>query len=428
MTNASRITIAPTADRLLRGDKPFFFCADTVWSAFTNPTLTQWRTYLAKRRSQGFNVLQIDILPQWDRTPLAPQAMPYAVNPDGRADFARRNDTYFSRAAEMLMMAAAEGFTPALVLLWNDYLPGSWASRIAPGHTMSAAEIRSYVEHAVSTFAPYHPIYFVSGDTGFNSDEEKAGYQLALELVKTHSPRAITALHLKPKVELPPEFIHSSLLDLYIYQSGHMAGSQDNSYTLAAQALGYPVKRPIINSEPCYEGHAHGRAYGRFSATEVRRSVWQSLLSGASAGIAYGAHGVWCWHEHGAPPYPGVKFGGAPQPWVDAVEFRGAWDVGFARWLFETYELFDLQPAALVSEPATPEICAGTSPDGAKIAAYLPYNFPVRVSRDLRSYEVVVIELTTRHVIRPHLQYADNATTIDANPITADSLVIAVRR
>lgn len=48
----------------------FFYLADTVWSAFTNIDLTDWAYYLKVRKEQGFNVLQINILPQWDRSVL----------------------------------------------------------------------------------------------------------------------------------------------------------------------------------------------------------------------------------------------------------------------------------------------------------------------------------------------------------------------
>ena len=47
--------------------RPFFYLADTIWSAFTNITLEEWEYYLRRRREQGFTVLQINTLPQWDR-------------------------------------------------------------------------------------------------------------------------------------------------------------------------------------------------------------------------------------------------------------------------------------------------------------------------------------------------------------------------
>jgi hypothetical protein len=63
----------------------------------------------------------------------------------------------------------------------------------------------------------------------------------------------------------------------------------------------YPVK-PLINSEPCYEGR-------RLQPEKVRRippgrdpeAAWTSVLSGASAGVTYGAHGVWNWKKKNSP-------------------------------------------------------------------------------------------------------------------------------
>ena len=49
-----------------RNGKHFFYLADTCWSAFTNITLEEWEYYLELRRQQGFNVIQINALPQWD--------------------------------------------------------------------------------------------------------------------------------------------------------------------------------------------------------------------------------------------------------------------------------------------------------------------------------------------------------------------------
>ncbi|MFR3924238.1 MAG: DUF4038 domain-containing protein [Collinsella sp.] len=52
----------------------------------------------------------------------------------------------------------------------------------------------------------------------------------------------------------------------------------------------------MVNSEPCYEQMGASRnVYWRFTAQDCRASVWSSILAGASAGVTYGAHGVWNW-------------------------------------------------------------------------------------------------------------------------------------
>ena len=62
------VVVSKTQDYFLRNGKPFFYLADTVWSSLTNTSFEEWEEYLTYRKIQGFNALQIDILPQWDRS------------------------------------------------------------------------------------------------------------------------------------------------------------------------------------------------------------------------------------------------------------------------------------------------------------------------------------------------------------------------
>jgi len=62
------IYISDSRDYFLRDGEKFFYLADTAWSAFTNASIDDWRYYLEFRRAQEFNAIQINILPQWDRS------------------------------------------------------------------------------------------------------------------------------------------------------------------------------------------------------------------------------------------------------------------------------------------------------------------------------------------------------------------------
>ena len=57
--------ITPDDRVLKRGSLPFFWLGDTCWSAFTNMTDAEWQDYIIKRAAQGFNVVQVNALPQW---------------------------------------------------------------------------------------------------------------------------------------------------------------------------------------------------------------------------------------------------------------------------------------------------------------------------------------------------------------------------
>ena len=99
-------------------NKPFFYLADTIWSAFTNVTMEEWRYYLKTRKAQGFTVLQINTLPQWDRCMTDVGVYPFATEDGQKMDFSRWEKDYYDRARQMCRMAKEEGFQLALVVLW----------------------------------------------------------------------------------------------------------------------------------------------------------------------------------------------------------------------------------------------------------------------------------------------------------------------
>ena len=76
----------------IKDGKPFFYLADTCWSAFTNIRENDWHYYLQYRKRQGYNVLQINILPQWDASGTDLNYVPYALKEDGGYDFTKINE------------------------------------------------------------------------------------------------------------------------------------------------------------------------------------------------------------------------------------------------------------------------------------------------------------------------------------------------
>ena len=92
------LQIAENKHTLLKDGKPFFYLADTCWSAFTNITDEEWEYYLYKRKVQGFNTIQINILPQWDAS-----ATDLDYKPFVNGDPFTLNEEYFTHAKEMCL-------------------------------------------------------------------------------------------------------------------------------------------------------------------------------------------------------------------------------------------------------------------------------------------------------------------------------------
>ena len=54
------MTLTIHKKNFIKDGKPFFYLADTCWSAFTNIPENDWHYYLQYRKRQGYNVLQIN--------------------------------------------------------------------------------------------------------------------------------------------------------------------------------------------------------------------------------------------------------------------------------------------------------------------------------------------------------------------------------
>ena len=420
------LTIAPTGRHFLKDGAPFFYLADTIWNAFAGPTPEEWQGYLAYRRRQGFTALQITVLPiLHDASEFAPGLSPFARDAAGRFDFGAPSPAYFEHAASLLAAARAEGLVPAPVLLWCNYVPGTWASARDPQAVMPFEALDGYVEYAVRAFAPFDPIWIISGDTDFTGPEPIRYYAAALEGVKRRSPGALTTMHLAPQADLPDEIASSADLDFYMFQSGHHVEEPARPYALAERFAGKPVTRPVVNGEPPYEGHGHGHRYGRFTAFDVRRAIWQSLLSGAGAGVTYGAHGIWSWHRTGQR-FTSEAFSMRPFDWHDALHFDGAWDAGLARDLFERHNLFGVVSRQdLLSGP--PEIRAAASPDAARLAVYVPYPTEITLDVDPGDYRWMAIDLAWRRSWTAPIAAREGRAVIPMYEANGDVLVVAER-
>jgi hypothetical protein len=419
------IRISETKDYFIKEGKKFFYLADTVWSAFSKTSIEEWEHYLDYRRSQNFNVLQINILKQFDAGEKDKQLSSFNYNVDRSIDFYSFNQAYFEKAQKMLDMAVKKGFTPALVVLWGNYVKDTWMVKDNGSMIMPYDAVKPYVEFVVKTFSRFDPIYMISGDTDFGSEETIKYYKTAMDTIKALSPSSLTTLHLCFKPDMPDSLVYSNNLDFYMYQSSHSIEGQYAAHQYARHFLNSPVKRPVVNGEPCYEGHGYGFKYGRFSAFDVRKAMWQSVLAGAKAGVTYGAHGIWSWHTKGSP-FNGEAYASIPFDWKTALYFEGAWDAGYLRWVFETNDLFDILPDNDILINKTEEIITARNEN--KIVVYIPYSIDVKLKIDMRGFEAVMINLSNKKIFRPCISIEGDVIMVKMHDFNSDVLLIAEKK
>ncbi|GAA3452289.1 apiosidase-like domain-containing protein [Dactylosporangium matsuzakiense] len=418
------VTIDPNAPRFLIDGAPAFLLADTLWAAFVRPTEQEWVAYLRLRRRQGFNAVNINVLPiPHDRSAAPGEREPFAVRPDGSWDFDAPDPAYLANARRMLETAVEHGMVPILVVLWCNFVPGTWGAALTPGLVMTEEQTAAHVDRVVDAFADLGVVFAASGDENFTDPQSTDRYASVLRRLRDRAPDNLRTLHPAPFVTPPAVLADGDLVDFYGYQAGH-----DDDWSVQPVNNGdalrrMPVRRPIVSMEPVYEGHGYGKGRGRHTAANVRLASWTSVLAGSGAGLGYGAHGVWPWHRPGEP-FSGEHFSGTPFPADVALRFDGAWDVGLLRRIVEEHDLWDLQvrPELVVDDRSG--ACFAVQDSPRRAALYLPHPFAVTLDLDLSAYRVSSWNLGARNRDHPVVRFGGGRTVVEQPEYLADTLVL----
>ena len=420
------LRVAASGRHLEQDGRPVFLLADTLWAAFSRMTEAEWADALRLRRRQGFNAVQVSVLPiAHDRSLGSGSRAPFR-EVDGGWDLDAPDPAYFDRARAMVATAGDLGLTVVLVVLWCNYVPDTWGSTRTPELALDDARTERYLDLVLERFADLGPVLCVSGDDSLDSPVALARYRSALHRLKAGAPDCLTTLHSTPSAVLPDDLAADPALDLYAYQSGHDDGWEERSAALPERYAALEPVRPVHSMEPCYEGHGFGGGRERHDARNVRRASWTGLLAGAGAGLGYAAHGAWSWHRSGED-FNGEHFSGIPLPAARALELPGAWDVGLLRRLVEQHGLQDLRPRQDLVLENRSGARLGVSPDGQRAAAYLPYAFRLRLALDLDGWSVETWDLA--HGRRDHVAWTvDGGRTTFEQPETTADLVHVLRR
>ncbi len=425
-----KLAVNDRKDGFTLDGRPWFWLADTCWGAFTSIELSDWEYYLARRAEQGINVLQVNTLPQWDRCRPDLGIYPYASEDGTVFDWSAPNEAYWERARGMCRMAVEHGIRPALVLLWCNYIPGTWGSMIAQklgAPVMPLDEIRPHIERVVRHLGEFDPVYVVTGDTDFKSDEAIRYYEEGLSAVCELAPNALRCMHInRANRTIPEQFIDR--LDFYMYQPGHNYEGQSEAWKLPEDFRASYPQKPLLNSEPCYEQMGASRnVYWRFTAQDCRASAWSGILSGAAAGLTYGAHGVWNWQtvqSKGSVLGEGFDM---PFRWQECLQFPGVWDYGMVPHVLNSLTeggLHAVVPAQELLDDAREAIRVARVGD--RVVAYLPRTTALKLHGPFADMEAVAFDLEDKRVA--HLPMRVDARTgmtrIEQHPFGHDALVI----
>jgi len=425
-TASRRLQIADSGDAFLCAGAPVFLLADTLWAAFSRMSMHEWRDVLRLRRRQGFNGVNVSILPiAHDRSMSSDERSPFQLRGDGSWDLNRPDRQYFSDARAMVEAAVTEGLVPTLVVLWCNYVPSTWGAALTPETVLDEQQTSRYVSLVLESFADLDPVFCISGDERFDDEVATARYQTTLRQVRDGARDCLTTMHSTPDATLPPAVANDPALSYYAFQSGHDVGWEERAQRLAEQYRGLPSPKPVVNMEPCYEGHGWGGGRGRHTSASVRAASWTGVLSGAGAGLGYAAHGAWSWHRTG-DNFNGAHFSGAPFPAARALELPGAWDMGLLRRIVEQHGLFDLRRRDDLLVDTSSGVRLGMSLSGDRAAVYLPSPFPVELRADLTGWQLQTWDLSTGRRDDVRRARGDEVTTFEQPDFLGDALYVLV--
>ena len=202
--------------------------------------------------------------------------------------------------------------------------------------------------------------------------------------------------------------------------------AQDEAWKLPEDFRAKYPKKPLINSEPCYEMMGASRhVYVRFNDENCRASAWAGILAGATAGVTYGAHGIWNWQTSQSQGSVLGEGFDAPFRWQEVLQLPGVWDFGMIEPLLDALGCRTLVPAQDELADDREQIrVAHNEAERPTYLAYLPRATALKLGVALEGYAARAIDLAQKRIAHLPVTIADGATRVAQHPFCADALIV----
>lgn len=355
-------------------NEPFFWLGDTAWACPARAAWEDWVTYIDTRAGQGFNVIQINSLPQFDAVkPVWKERKPFALGTDEQWDYDKINIDYFHHLDKMITYANEKGLIVAVVVLWFVHVPNSRLDLQHAKHCtgrMTLDQAKKYAEFLVDLLKNREIVWIISGDDDYKGEGVKEFYNAVGKVIKEKDQYGhLITTH---PAYMSGEYFHEEdWLDFNMIQSSHGDATQHNAYELVQEEWKRLPPKPVINAEPCYEGSKGWDTGHIFDRRDVRKACWWSILSGSIAGITYGASGIWQWAEV-AKESEDLE-NKLKKTWYEAIEYPGAIDLVRIKTFLTELPWWTLEPAQqLILNKPKSYTAVGASKSGDLLIAYLP--------------------------------------------------------
>jgi hypothetical protein len=375
-------------------DKPFFYLADTAWMLFYHVSREDADFYLQNRRQKGFTVVMPVMLRE---SPGTGMRNFYGDSPFVDDDPTRPNEAFFQNVDWVIQRAADLGLHVAILPTWGDKVGPLWMGDQEPPNfdptkfgpiIFNTNNARVYGEFLGRRYREQPIIWVLGGDRNPIGAEYVAVWRALAEGLRAgDGGRHLMTYHCC-SVGSSSRWLHDETwLDFNMMQTT-TRWDLDNYNLVLADYNRAPTK-PTLDGETRYEDShewfsrlpSHGR---RITAHQVRKAAYNAMLSGA-LGHTYGCRDVWYFYAPSSEiPPRDVK-----THWKKAMDFPGAFQMGYLRKLFTDYPFHKLVPdqeRKIVTHGSGERgayVPAARADGGAFALAYVPERMPIWV--DLRA-------------------------------------------
>ncbi len=369
--------------------EPFFWLADTAWEIVWKSRLAEMKSYISDRKRKGFTALQIVCMSHQVFTRgvgvINRNNEPYFLD----NNYLRLNPRYFQYLDTLVQMANDSGMVAVLVPLWaymNELHPSIWVS-----NQLNREQSLNAARYIGARYAGNHVAWIMAGDNSYTTPAQKEFWNtFARTIHQSSGRRHISTIHplaWSASFDYFPQT--TDWLDFNMYQSSHVA---EERYTWEAGMRGAALTptKPNLNGEAVYEdifnnlwepGDTVFRNTFRIRPEHVRRASYESMFSGAQAGITYGGNGIWQWNTREIP--------GSHQPrfTVDSAwNFIGSTQMAYLKSFMVALPWYRMSPYTQVQYrngrvPGDPQarVWSMIRNDNELLVCYVPKPEPIRV-------------------------------------------------
>lgn len=308
---------------------PFLYLGDTAWEMFARLSEEEAERYLENRRLKGFTVIQSVILTELDNL----STITGAAQLTDTSNITLSTD-YLNHIDHILQMAASKGLYVALLPTWGDKVDKQWGRGPEMFNVKNAREYGCFLG---ACYVSYPNIIWVIGGDRSGGEKNRDIWNAMAEGIREKDSRHLMTYHPHGEHSSSMWFHDEAWLDFNMFQSGHCQNSYDIYRRLLLPDLVREPRKPVMDGEPRYEDIPRNFKLedGRFTAYDVRRSLYQSMLSGA-CGYTYGCNNVWQMYTSKHTPMCDARI-----PWYDSLDLEGAGQLIHFRRLWDMYSFKD---------------------------------------------------------------------------------------